>query len=404
HGEEVKKGAPLLRFETRKIDLALADLEADVESTKLSVQQREAALESLEKSVPESLASARRAAQEASENLARFQETDKAEMIEDVAQNLQQTQRALAYQQEELKQLEKMYQADDLTEETEEIVLLRARHRVEAYQYRLEKVEKGKERFDEVILPRYEANLQQAATQTQLALEKAEDTLPATLSETRLSLEKLETDLRRKEEKLARLRRDRDEFTVVAPADGIVYYGQAVRGKWPNATAVAKMLSFKSAVKPQQVLLTIVKKNPLLVRATIDEKKLHQVKKGDQAAIYPAAYPQRRLRGKVDRMAAIPIAPGQFEAELSVKDTAGIRAGMACKVEIVVAKRAEAILVPSSAVQLDDDGRQGQVYLVKKDGQRQQKRVRVGHSQDDQLEIVSGLRDGDQILKENPDK
>ena len=39
----------------------------------------------------------------------------------------------MAYQKEELHQLEKMYKADDLTEETEEIILTRARHRLQTY-------------------------------------------------------------------------------------------------------------------------------------------------------------------------------------------------------------------------------------------------------------------------------
>nr|NIL98556.1 hypothetical protein [Planctomycetales bacterium]NIN09227.1 hypothetical protein [Planctomycetales bacterium]NIN78327.1 hypothetical protein [Planctomycetales bacterium]NIO35506.1 hypothetical protein [Planctomycetales bacterium]NIO47276.1 hypothetical protein [Planctomycetales bacterium] len=190
HGRRVKKGAALLRLNTRKIDIALADLEAGLESAKLAVQQTKASLELLQKSVPESLAAARRTASEASENLQRFHEIEKADMIKDVEQTLLHQQQALSYQQEELRQLEKMYQADDLTEETEEIVLTRARHRVERFEYWVQKAQRQKQLFDTVMLPRYEANLTQAATQTQLALEKAEETLPVTLAETRLSLEK----------------------------------------------------------------------------------------------------------------------------------------------------------------------------------------------------------------------
>jgi RND family efflux transporter MFP subunit len=404
HGRRVKKGAELLRFDTRKIDIALADLETELESAKLALQQTEASLELLEKSVPESLAAARRGASEASENLERFHQREKAEMIKDVKQNLKQTERALSYQREELKQLERMYKADDLTEETEEIVLIRARHRVQAYEYMLDKARKGKEKFDSITLPRYEANLIQAATQTKLGLEKSEDTLPATLTETRLSLEKMQTDLRRKTEKLGRLRRDRDEFTVVAPADGIVYYGQAVRGKWPSVTTVAKMLSRGAMVKPKQVVMTIVKNDDLFVRTTVDEEQLHQVKRGAKATVAPAAFPKLKLTGRVDRVSSIPIAPGKFGADISLADTRQINAGMGCKVAILVAKSKQAIMVPSSAVKQDDDGEKGYVYIVKDNDRRKKKTVRIGHTQDDNLEIVSGLKAGDTILKKNPDR
>ncbi|MDH3716785.1 MAG: efflux RND transporter periplasmic adaptor subunit [Planctomycetota bacterium] len=404
HGRRVKKGAELLRFDTRKIDIARADLETELESAKLALQKTEASLELLEKSVPESLAAARRTASESSENLERFHQREKADMIKDVEQNLKQTKRALSYQQEELKQLERMYKADDLTEETEEIVLIRARHRVQAFEYMLEKARKRKELFHAVTLPRYEANLMQVATQTKLGLEKAEDTLPATLTETRLSLEKMQTDLRRKKEKLRRLRRDRDEFTVVAPADGIVYYGQAVRGKWPSVTTVAKMLSRGAAVKPKQVVMTIVKNDDLFVRSTVDEKQLHQVKRGAKATVAPAAFPKLKLKGRVDRVSSIPIAPGKFGADISLADTRQINAGMGCKVAILVAKNKKAIMVPSSAVKQGEDGEKGYVYIVKANDRRKKKTVRIGHTQDDNLEIVSGLKAGDTILKKNPDQ
>ncbi|HUS40415.1 MAG TPA: biotin/lipoyl-binding protein, partial [Pirellulales bacterium] len=208
HGTRVKKGDPLLRFDTREFDIALADKEADLELAKLALQNAESALELKEKSVPESLAAARRAANESAENLARFRKSARADMIRDAEESLRSAERSLSYQLEELKQLERMYKADDLTEETEEIVLVRARHRVEAFEYNLEKAKKSKERFDSLGLPRLTADIEQAATNAKLALQQAEDTMPASLVEARLGLEKLQTNFRRSKEKLSRLRRD----------------------------------------------------------------------------------------------------------------------------------------------------------------------------------------------------
>ena len=58
------------------------------------------------------------------------------------------------YQKEELEQLERMYKADDLTEETEEIILTRAQHGVDAAKYRLKKAIAAQDRFLNVVLPR----------------------------------------------------------------------------------------------------------------------------------------------------------------------------------------------------------------------------------------------------------
>ena len=62
--------------------------------------------------------------------LSRFLEWEKAMRLQEADLRLQGSKDNLADQEEELAQLEKMYKSDDLTEETEEIVLKRQRRAV----------------------------------------------------------------------------------------------------------------------------------------------------------------------------------------------------------------------------------------------------------------------------------
>ena len=64
-------------------------------------------------------------------DLKRFLENDIDLTKRSAANSLKSSEQTLEYQLEELKQLEKMYKEDDLTEETEEIVLKRQRDAVE---------------------------------------------------------------------------------------------------------------------------------------------------------------------------------------------------------------------------------------------------------------------------------
>ena len=61
------------------------------------------------------------------EDWKRFQEVDKPLMAKLTDFHLKAAQEALEYAEEEYRQLEKMYKADDLREETEKIVLRRAK-------------------------------------------------------------------------------------------------------------------------------------------------------------------------------------------------------------------------------------------------------------------------------------
>ena len=72
------------------------------------------------------LVAAERSRRIAKEDLAQMLEVELPTARKAVDFSLQMSADSLAYEKEELRQLEKMYKADDLTEETEEIVLRRA--------------------------------------------------------------------------------------------------------------------------------------------------------------------------------------------------------------------------------------------------------------------------------------
>ena len=71
HGDHVAADDLLLDIDKRKIDVAIEDLELQIVSAELALAQTEASLETMRKSVPRNLESAKRAAEEAEENLQR---------------------------------------------------------------------------------------------------------------------------------------------------------------------------------------------------------------------------------------------------------------------------------------------------------------------------------------------
>ena len=91
----------------------------------------------LEQSTPLSLASRKRSKEQSEEDLAYFEKTDRTHREKAAKQNLKRSTDYLSYAKEELEQLQKMYAADDLTEETEEIILTRAKNSVASAQFRM---------------------------------------------------------------------------------------------------------------------------------------------------------------------------------------------------------------------------------------------------------------------------
>src|SRR5262249_17481351 len=85
----------------------------------------------------------------------------------------------LDYAMEELKQLEKMYRADDIKEETEEIILKRQRDTVEQARNALANAEKRTEDTLKFDLPRRELAMKDTATRATINWEKAKISMPA---------------------------------------------------------------------------------------------------------------------------------------------------------------------------------------------------------------------------------
>jgi multidrug efflux pump subunit AcrA (membrane-fusion protein) len=152
--------------------------------------------------------------------------------------------------------------------------------------------------------------------------------------------------------------------------------------------------------------MTIVKPGSLLVKTAVPEKDLHLLRPGLKSAILPTGFPALRLPGKLGKWSSVPTAAGQFAAEFRVQAcdaAAAVLPGMTCKVRMVPYAKKKAILVPASAVFPDEaEASASVVFLFRKDGAPEMRKVTLGKPDDKRVEILEGLREGDEVLLEKP--
>jgi len=408
HGTEVEEGDVLVEFETEKIDNALADRRSDQRLARLALEQAERDFEALETTTPMDLKLAERSQRIMDEDFARYQEVDKPLSEKSAKYSLEMAKETLEYEREELKQLEKMYEADDLTEETEEIVLKRQRDAVRRAEFMVELAEARYEETLKLSIPRQEESLKDTVERTALATERAKAVLPANLEQARIALEKQKVVRARSDKDLARLEADRELMKITSPTDGVVYYGRSVRGQWSGASAAADDLRPGGEITSGEVFMTVVEPRPIFVRATVDEKNLHWVKPGLEAVVQPAGYPDLKLDATVSEVDSVPSSAGKFEAKLKLKlvgDADEIMPGMTCTAKLVPYVRRAALVVPASAVFADEiDSEKRHVYLAAESGKPKKQAVVVGQKSGDKVEILEGLEDGDEILAQKPEE
>ncbi|MFO0912883.1 MAG: hypothetical protein U0795_07990 [Pirellulales bacterium] len=337
HGTEVSAGDVVLKLDVRQVDKALRDLEADVAADQLGLEDAELKLRMARDSSELKLAELRQADEEATQDLKRFLTLERDERVKLAEHSLKSSQNMLEYEREELRQLEKMYAADDLTEETEEIIIRRTRDGVESAEISAENARLARDKVLEIELPRAQLKLELAVRQASLALREGEESAERAIRQQELALEKVRVALQDKQEKLDRLRSERERWEVRAEQSGIVYYGEAKRGVWPEPSAAESALAAGAAVKPKSVLMSIVPPQAQRVRALVAEKDLSKFPAGKACQIKPAAWPDVILQGSVASVSRVPVAPGKFDVVIEYESAEGTELlvpGMTATVEV----------------------------------------------------------------------
>ena len=305
HGATVKRGDLLLALDLEKIDRAIADQEKDFQASALALKQAEESLQAMEKAAPLDMEAAEHAHRMAQEDLKQFLEVDRPLGIKSAAVVLKVAKDSLEYDEEELRQLQKMYKADEATEDTEKIVLKRADNAVKRAKFMLERTQAECDEFLKYTIPRREEKVKEATQRAEIDWTRAKVTLPMLLSKQRMEMDKLRVTHGRTEEHLRKLREDRAIMTVKSPTNGVVYYGKCVRGKWSGLGT--ESLRRDASISPNEVFMTVVQPRPLLVRVTVPESQIQHVSGGLQAVVEPAGFSDRRLSAIVQRVGTVPI-------------------------------------------------------------------------------------------------
>jgi membrane fusion protein (multidrug efflux system) len=278
---------------------------------------------------------------------------------------------------------------------------------VERSRFSLEQSQIRRDETLQIDLPREDETLREQLKRTTLALEKARNALDLTLNEKRISLEKEKREYERAQQQLEKLQQDRQKMELRAPADGVVYYGRNVDGKWPGISSMTNQLRPFGKVTGNDVLVTIVRRRPMHIRATVPEKDLQHVQPGVRASSTPTARSDQKVDGVVMAISNVPVADGEYAGRISAplgNDQQALMPGMTCKVRLVPYEKAEAITIPPAALQTEptDDSKHF-VTVVEDDEQRKQS-VTVGKRTDSRVEILSGLQAGDRVLLSAPNE
>ena len=405
-GAVVKKGEQLVKFDFEKIDEKISNLRHDLRLLDLDRSIAAADLKLAEAIAPIKLSEIERKEKYSKEDLARHEKIKSPFNKRAAAMSLKNYEDTLAYAQEELKQLKKMYEADDLTEETEEIILVRAQSTVDRAKFSLEGAKIRNEDALKINIPREDLEAKEKAKRDELSSRALRKIQPVELEKKQLESKKLAEQHKKASENLARLETDRKAMTVPSPTSGVLYRGTFEKGKWSGDTALKARFRKGGMLKPNEVFMTVVESKPLFVRANLPEADLRRLKKGYEGKIKSKAFPNQKLTGSIREVSSVPVSPGKFELLVDVsipKEGGGILPGMSCKLQFLVYENEQAIVVPASAVFSERKDEENKFVYLHREGKKPKKQtVKTGERSGENIEVLEGLKAGKKILAEKP--
>ena len=194
------------------------------------------------------------------------------------------------------------------------------------------------------------------------------------------AMQRSQAERDRAEAGVALAQRDVGEYRILAPLDGIVMRREVDPGNTVAANAA---------------LFTVASTARLRVAADVDERDIAQVRLGAPVAIRADAYPGEAFAARVTNIRRQgDTATRTFRVEADLPAGSKLYIGMTVDVNVVVAQRADALLLPPAAVRHDppQGGQPGQAYVLEpQNGRAHRVDVELGAVGATSVEVRRGL-------------
>jgi HlyD family secretion protein len=277
--------------------------------------------------------------------------------------------------------------------ESERIKLLRARQGLESAQDQLSLL--TKHTYERTL-----KELQEQHTEAKRNLERVEMAARAALLSREVRLQARKRSFAIHKSNVERLQASIDACVIRATAAGEVVHGRA------SSSRSSKPLEEGDRVRFRQTIAKIPDRERLTVEVRLHESQIRMIEKGQPVGITVDAAADERYRGRISEVATVPLSgrfPNYHLKEYRVVvaiDAEGERArrlapGMTANVNVVAARRQHAVQVPIHSV-AEVSGRH--VAFVRVGDNLEHREVEIGVVNDEAVEILSGLEEGEQVV------
>lgn len=175
-----------------------------------------------------------------------------------------------------------------------------------------------------------------------------------------------------------------EDYNITSPIDGVVI---------TKTSKVGDTIS--SGTSTSTVLMVVADLSKMVFNMSIDELDISKVQVGLKADITADALPDEKFVGEVTKIASEGVSSNgvtTYQVEITIDEPKNLRPAINVNANIVVDKKDNVIVLPISAI----SNLKNNTGTVLVNGKPQ--RIVTGLANSDNIEIVSGLNEGDEVM------
>lgn len=239
--------------------------------------------------------------------------------------------------------------------------------------------------------------------QAQIDFDRTERTIAQSkknyVTKTKQSIAKIqavEADLMKERQKMETLRAVMMQFTILAPADGMVVYAREWNGKKKVVGATVSPWEPTVATLPDLTMMESI--------TYVNEVDIQKIVVGQEVTLRLDADPNKKLAGSIVQVANIgeqrPNSDSKvFEVRIIINDRdTTLRPAMTTANEITVAKLPNVLSVPLEAVHTQDST----TFVYVKNGGTHKQEIKLGLQNDNAAVVLQGVSEQDEIYLSPP--
>lgn len=396
-GSMVKSGDLLVQLASNEIENNIRQQELSENSAKSAVDSAETDLDIQRQQNTSDIEQANLRVTLAELDLKKYEEGDWQLAQRDADIAIEQAELTLKRRQEDFSASDELYAKKYITVtelEEDRLALKKA-------EWDLEKARRQKELLHSVTRAKDSQEKQAAVREAQSNKIRVEKNAQAAEKGKMTALDNRKKELTLVQDKLAQLRRQKENCQIVAPAAGLVVYAATSSGRFMSSDEQVKE---GATVFERQTLMTLVDTTKMNVLLRIHESKTNRIAIGQPARVQVEGLPGQSFAGHLCKIGMLAESQNRFlnpdlkeyEVEIELDEaSAQLKPGVTAVAEIMVGQIRDVPAVPVQAV----FSRAGKSYVFSAKGADiAPEAVKLGASSTEWVEIKEGAEVGERIL------